>query len=104
MIDVLSEDLLTLRQAARERPFLNSRTGKPTHISGMYRIVQIGATDANGNRVRLEVVRTPSGLRTTRQAIVRFIQALTGVRNPAILASQSKSRRDAQGILEGAGI
>lgn len=77
MIDIESEDLIDLRAACREKVFRNATTGKPLHISGMYRHVMRGARSVNGERVRLEFIRTPGGLRTSREAIVRFISALT---------------------------
>jgi hypothetical protein len=77
MFDVLNEDLIDLRAACREKPFRHRKTGKPAHISSMYRHVMRGARAANGERVRLETVRTPSGLRTSREAVQRFIAALT---------------------------
>lgn len=83
MIDVLLEDLIDLRQACREKPFRNSRTGRPAHISSVYRHVMAGARAANGERIKLEVVRTPSGLRTSREAIGRFIATLTNAEAPA---------------------
>jgi hypothetical protein len=36
-----------------------------------------GARAANGERVRLETILTPSGRRTSREAIARFIALLT---------------------------
>ena len=77
MIDAINEDLIDLRQACREKPFRNPKTNKPAHIASLYRHVLRGARDANGSRVRLETIRTPSGLRTSREAIQRFIERLT---------------------------
>lgn len=93
MIDVLVEDLIDLRRACREKPFCNGRTGKPAHIASMYRHVMRGARAANGERVRLETVRTPSGLRTSREAIARFIAALTDPNTPLIASTSALRRR-----------
>jgi hypothetical protein len=82
MIDIFGEDLIDLRAACKEPPFRHPKTGKPGHISGMYRHALRGARAADGSRIRLETVRTPSGLRTSREAIQRFIAALTNPDNP----------------------
>jgi hypothetical protein len=75
MIDIETETLIALRDACREPVFCHG--GKPIHISGMYRYIMRGAKAANGQRIRLETVRTPGGLRTSREAISRFISTLT---------------------------
>jgi hypothetical protein len=77
VIDVFNEDLIDLRDACRSPAFRNPRTKKAAHVSQAYRWVSHGARAADGNRVKLEVVRTPSGLRTSREAVVRFLQRLT---------------------------
>jgi hypothetical protein len=97
MIDMLKEDLIVLRAACREKPFRHRRTGKPAHISSLYRHVMRGARAANGERIRLETVRTPSGLRTSREAIARFIQALT---DPGLPLPTAAKRRQAQEAAE----
>jgi hypothetical protein len=93
MIDVLTEQLIDLKGAAAEKPLRNARTGKAAHVGTIFRYVLRGARDANGNRVRLEVVRTPSGLKTSREAIVRFIQHLT---DPDAPLPQTVARRRQQ--------
>jgi hypothetical protein len=93
MIDVLTEDLIDLRQVCREKPFRNARTGRPAHISSVYRHVMTGARAANGDRICLETVRTPSGLRTSREAIARFISALTDPDLPTCTATPAARRR-----------
>jgi hypothetical protein len=104
MIDVLSEDLIDLREACGLRVFKNTKTGKPAHIASMYRHIMRGARAANGERIRLEVVRTPSGLRTSREAVARFIAALT---DPDATAPTPRARRrqiaQAEAELAGAG-
>ena len=105
MIDIETEDLIDLRAACRE-PVFRQKTGKALHISGMYRHVLRGARDANGDRVKLETVRTPSGLRTSREAIGRFIAALTDpdsdIPTP-VPAVRRKQIADAEAELAGAG-
>ncbi len=79
-IDIYREDLIDLREAAKLPPF--KRAGRAAHVATLYRHAQHGAKAANGARVRLEVVRVPSGLRTSREAVVRFISALSGTGRP----------------------
>lgn len=95
MIDVVNETLLGLREACREQVFRNRLTGKPAHIASLYRHVMRGARAANGDRVRLECVKTPSGLRTSREAIARFIAALTDPDRPAP-TSRARAKQIAQ--------
>jgi len=77
MIDVLNEDLIDLREAAGLPPFRNRRTRKPAHSASIYRYAQTGAKASNGEKIRLETVKVPAGLVTSRQAVERFIRALT---------------------------
>ena len=77
MIDVFNEELIDLRAACRLPAFRNPRTNRGAHVSQAYRWIMRGARSANGNRVKLEVVRTPSGMRTSREAVARFLQRLT---------------------------
>ncbi|HZL37859.1 MAG TPA: DUF1580 domain-containing protein [Tepidisphaeraceae bacterium] len=77
MIDVTNETLLTLREAGNLAVFKNRKTGKRAHVASIYRFALHGAVDLQGNRVRLETIRTPGGQLTSRQAVERFIRALT---------------------------
>lgn len=79
MIDVFAENLIDFRAVARLRPLRNNKTGKPAGLASIYRYVLRGARAANGERVKLEVVRTPSGLRSSRRAVERFIRALSNL-------------------------
>lgn len=106
-IDVLSEDLIDLKDAAKAQPFRNPRTRKPAHIASIYRYVEKGARAANGQRIRLETIRTPRGLMTSRQAIVRFIAALTDPEKQeglVVPASVRRSQRVVDRELDEAGI
>jgi len=82
MLDFETEELLDLATACREKCFRNPKTGKPCHIASMFRHVNRGAKAANGEKIRLETIRTPSGVRTSREAIRRFITALTNPDEP----------------------
>lgn len=77
MIDISTEQLIDLRRACREPIYRNPTSNKSAHISSVYRHVQHGARAISGERVRLEAIKTPSGLRTSREAIQRFIERLT---------------------------
>jgi len=72
----LTETLLSPTEAAKEPVF--RRHGKAVHISAIYRYMVRGATTPRGERVKLEVIRTPFGVRTSREAITRFIAKLSG--------------------------
>ncbi len=75
-IDVFKEQLLTPNQARRLPPFVRSN-GRPADISCIYRFIHRGAKAPNGERVRLEHVRTPTGIVTSKDAIRRWLNALT---------------------------
>lgn len=77
MIDVNVEQLLDINQAARHPAFRNTRTGKAAHVSSIFRYALYGGRAVNGQRIKLETVKVPSGLRTSVEAIERFIAALT---------------------------
>jgi hypothetical protein len=99
MIDVGSETLLTLSQAAAEQPC--RRQGKRVSTVTLWR----WATRGSGG-VILETLQTPSGRVTSREAIQRFFEALTASRQagsssarPAPLAgrrSPSRRQRDSE--------
>ncbi len=74
MIDAFTEQLITLKEACKLPVFC--RNGKSPHVSAMYRWAQCGALSQNGNRVALETIKTPSGIKTSVQAVSRFIGLL----------------------------
>ena len=69
-IDALSEDLLTLNEAACYCP--RRRQGKKPHVSTLHRWATRGSRG-----VILETLETPSGRCTSKQALRRFFDALT---------------------------
>lgn len=87
MIDPTTEDLMTLARAAKEPQF--RRDGKTPHLSTVWRYAQCGA---GRNKTRLETIRTPSGMKTSREAIGRFIAALN---DPGAVPVTSSPRRQA---------
>src|SRR4051794_32372087 len=70
MIDLASEELLTLREAAKCRP--NGRKGRPTHFTTVHRWIKTGVRG-----VKLEAVRIGGCLFTSNEAIQRFADRLT---------------------------
>ena len=77
MIDLDTEELVDFRRAAKTTLLKNRKTGSACHVSQIFRYAQAGARAMNGDRVRLEVVKTPSGMMTSTEAIGRFIRRLT---------------------------
>ena len=70
MIDMSTETLLTLAQAARLRPA--SRQGRPTHICTIYRWILRGERGC-----RLEAIRLGGTLYTSHEAMQWFADRLT---------------------------
>jgi hypothetical protein len=70
MIEFGSETLLTFSQAAAELP--RRRQGKRVSTVTLWRWATKGV-----DGVTLETLRTPSGRVTTREALARFLEALT---------------------------
>jgi hypothetical protein len=72
MIDLAAEQLITLEEAVRLRP--EGRGGRPTHVSTVYRWIKTGVRG-----VRLEGLRLGGRLHTSREALQRFADRLTGL-------------------------
>lgn len=92
MIDLFSECLLSPRQATREPAFRNAE-GRPGHVSKVYRSFQPGM-----HGIRLEFVKTPGGIRTSREAIARFVEALTF--GPSMPTTTTTARRRAEAAVD----
>jgi hypothetical protein len=75
MIDISTGQLISLSQAARVRP--HGRLGRPTHPSTVYRWISRGGHGVGGV-VKLEGVRIGGSLYTSREALQRFAEMLTG--------------------------
>jgi len=99
MIDLLSETLINFATACKEPALRNSKTGRPCHINQLYRYTQLGARALNGDRVRLEFLKTPSGMRTSREAVARFIAKLTNPDRP-VPTAKVRSKQIAAAELE----
>jgi hypothetical protein len=94
MIDVLTEHLIDARTAAGLDVFSNPRTGKPGHKSKVHRAMTHGCRGHDGRTVKLDHVRVPGGVRTSREAVGRFVAELTGEPNPAAVARRTPAQRD----------
>jgi hypothetical protein len=91
MIDIESETLIDLCSACRLPVFVNQKTRRPCGIASMYRYILRGARAANGDRIKLETIKTPTGTRTSREAVERFIRALSDPDTP-VAAPRSRVR------------
>jgi len=88
MIDLKSEALLTMAQAARLRPL--GRGGRPTHPSTIYRWISRGVRG-----FRLEGIRLGGTLYTSREALQRFAEKLTKDLKEAVVKRTSAGSRPA---------
>ena len=75
MFDITTEEAITLNEAARIVGAGNN--GKPVHLSTVFRWCVKGCRAPGGRRVRLDAVRVGAGWRTSKEALTRFVQALT---------------------------
>ena len=73
-IDLHTESLITLSQAARMLP--PSRRGRPVHLSCVYRWILDGVRTPHG-KVRLEGIRLGGRWLTSVEALERFAAAQT---------------------------
>jgi hypothetical protein len=104
MIEVSSEQLLTLADAASLRP--PGRNGRPTHVSTVYRWISSGI-----GGVKLEAVRLGGSLYTSREALNRFAERLTAAGDrralspvPAGTAARRRAAERAASVLDRIGI
>jgi hypothetical protein len=74
MIDISSETIISLRQAARSLP--PGRRGRPVTLSCLLRWVLSGVRTPTG-RVCLEAIRMGGRWLTSREALQRFAERLT---------------------------
>ncbi len=74
MIDLLSERTISLAEAAALIP--SSRRGRPTHTSRLVRWIVQGAEGPHGI-VKLDAARLGRSWITSKEALQRFVEALT---------------------------
>src|SRR5262245_19064449 len=75
MIDVTSEDVLTLFHATKILP--PGRNGARPHIGTLLRWIMQGAVAPDGRRIKLEAIRYGSKWLTSKAALQAFCEALT---------------------------
>ena len=106
MIDITREELISCKEASKLFP--PGRRGKRPHRSTIFRWITSGARG-----VRLESVSLPGGRATSREAIARFLKALTEIderenpfRQPTAPSIEHRRRRlaDAERELDKLGI
>ncbi len=108
MIDVINSELLDAKEIAKLPPFV--RNGKAASRGTIYRILQRGARAINGKLIKLECVKTPSGIKTSREAVAEFVQRLTdpavapGTPRAATPRQRAKRVEKAEAELSAAGI
>jgi hypothetical protein len=108
MINLATEKLITLRQAAALVP--PARRGQRCHISTVFRWITCGAKAPDGTAIRLEAIRRPGAWLTSAEALERFFARLTPVmeaelpRPPRSPAARQRSNERARKRLEEIGI
>ena len=75
MIDIQTETLLNLHEAAQRIPAY--RTGRRCHVSALNRWISRGCVAVSGRLVRLDAVRLGNRWVTSVQALQRFADRLT---------------------------
>jgi hypothetical protein len=75
MIDISTESILSLREAAKLLP--SSRLGRPCSFQCILRWILNGTKSPDGQIVKLEALRLGGRWITSREALQRFAEALT---------------------------
>lgn len=78
---LVREGLISLREAAPI--FGTGRGGKSRHPATLTRDILKGATLPSGRRVRLEALRINGAFKTSRLAVLRYIEAQNAIDDPA---------------------
>jgi hypothetical protein len=109
MLDITTEDALSLTDAAKVLP--KGRNGARPQLSTLLRWILGGVRALDGRLVRLEAVRLGRKWVTSRQALQRFVAALTpshsdtGASPPPRTANQRRRASERAGMkLEEVGI
>lgn len=93
-IDVFSETLMTLAQAAKRLPKV--KAGKSPHVSTLHRWRLRGCRSRDGMVVRLETIKVGGTTCTSLQALQRFFERLSGdtaVVTPPTMTMRQRQRR-----------
>jgi len=102
-IDILSETVLSLAQAARQLPRLRgaTATGKGVHPVTLWRWAKRGLNAPDGQKVCLEVIRIGGTNCTSLEALQRFIDRLQGQEpSPPSCQPRPLNKRAAQAMEE----
>lgn len=93
-IDVFSETLVTLTEAAARLPKVKG--GKSPHVSTLHRWRQRGCKSQDGMVVRLETIKVGGTSCTSLEALQRFFDRLSGdttVVTPPTLTTRQRLRQ-----------
>lgn len=104
MIDITSEQVASLNEAAKWSLWPRRRKGKKPHVATIYRWAKQGCRG-----VRLEAIRVGGTVCTSREAVQRFCDRLTAIDNgepgpPTPTHARKASIRRAEETLRRAGI
>jgi hypothetical protein len=75
MIDIAEEEILTLTQARSEPLLMRFNDGRRPDVATVWRWCMRGVKTLKGETVQLERLKLARGIRTSREAIVRFVEA-----------------------------
>ena len=90
-MSIFDETILSLHDAAQLIP--SNRAGKRINFSTVWRWALKGIIAQNGDRVKLEFVKCGGRLLTSKQALERFVAALTtSSRQPEIRTPTARNR------------
>jgi hypothetical protein len=92
MIDLKTEEMLSLAQAAARLP--RGRGNRPVHFSTILRWILAGVRGPAGEKVKLEGIRLGDRWLTSAEALQRFAEALTP-QSATVSAPRSPLRREA---------
>jgi hypothetical protein len=90
-VDLSSETLLSLSQAARRLP--PCRADRPVNPATIWRWIAKGARRPDGTRITLEAVRLGGRWLTSAEALARFAAALTPESEASLCAIRSPCQR-----------
>lgn len=91
MINPQKEQLLTLDEAAKDDVIVNLNGGRVPHRGTILRHMINGILNARGERIYLEHFKAFRGVRTSREALDRFVAKLNP--DPASEHARSPRRR-----------
>ena len=104
MIDIQIETIFLLAELPDHAPH---RNGRKMHRATGFRWASRGCRAANGEQIRLETLKTPTGLITSVEALQRFYERLSTGDGEVITRTSVQRRRaheQAERELDAAGI